>query len=43
MNEVNQKCINIVLGIIIFIAVKFTLQQAMKDQMGRRHIVILFL
>jgi len=43
MNEVNQKCINILLGIVIFINVKFTLQQAMKDQNGSRRIVILFL
>jgi len=36
MNEVNQKCINIELGIIIFVKVKFTLQEAMKDQRGSR-------
>jgi len=41
MNEVNQKCINIALGVIIFI--KFILQQAMKDQRGSRRKVILFL
>jgi hypothetical protein len=42
MIEVNQRCINIVLG-IIFTTVKFTLEEAMKDQRGSRRIVILFL